>query len=145
MKINQWVIGVVMTSFLVGCGLTDKVSGVLSKSASNSYSTGVAGTYYAKLPYRNESLVVDLLLEKNQAYSMVKYPQNSADEYYEIGVWQQQGNKLTLTPKRSQKQKTKAIGVLVKDFLIKENNQLQLLDAKGKPYKKALHYTFKKK
>lgn len=85
-------------------------------------------------------------------------------EQYEVGVWQQQGDKLTLIPKKDKKptkeqtkkqtkkevkkqvtkQNKKAIGIQIKDFLVKDNNQLQLLDTTGKPYKK-IEYTFKKK
>ncbi len=145
MKINQWLIGVAVTFMVAGCAVTDKVTSVFSgDDVSDVYSAGVAGTYYAKLPCQScGNLVVDLLLEKNQTYSMIKYPQNSENEYYEVGIWQQQGNKIALQPKRGKQQS--AIGVPVKNFVITAENQLQLLDAKGKRYPKATHYVFKKK
>ncbi len=150
MKITHWIIGLIITLVLTACSTTDtdtsKTEGSvpLSKVSQRKASHSVVGTYYAKLPYYTDSLVVDLLLEGNHAYSMLGYAEKTKKEQYEVGVWQQQGNKITLIPRLAKKSVKPTISMPIRGFLIKKNNQLELLGDQGRPYRKNT-YIFKKK
>ncbi len=140
MKIMRWILGLVLPFILTGCLSSNQCV----RCSAAKHAADVAGTYYANLPCQScGGLVVDLLLEKNQTYSMIKSPKNSMVEYEEIGVWRQQGNKISLIPREDRQ--AKVIGMPIKYFLVDKNKQLQLLDNIAKAYQKPTHYTFKKK
>lgn len=129
--LNPWIVGFLF--ILAGC---------VSTTGSPS---GVAGTYYAGLPCQKcNRLIVDLLLEKDNTYTMVGHPKNSVDEYYEVGTWHTKSGKLILTPAPNTAANAEAVGVVVKDFLV-QKNQLVLLNKEGKSYQKPERYTFEKK
>ncbi len=126
-------------------GLTVILISCVSSNNGASGTAGINGTYYAKLPCTPcNGLIVDLLLENNHTYSMVKYPKNTQKEIYENGTWQKQGNRIKLTPAVSYKDNDNS-DVFVQDFIIKSDNNLLLLDKNGNPYKNAQKYTFEKK
>ena len=61
-----------------------------------------SGTYYANLPYKDcAEVIVDLVIDPDNAYSMLKQPKNNNEEYYEDGIWTVKNNYLLLSKRTS--------------------------------------------
>ncbi len=131
---------------LAGCASTDNNGTAPSGSGSD---TSVAGTYYANLPCKrcnSTGVVIDLVLERDNTYSLMSHPKNSNDEYVESGTWLKNRDTVKLTRNASLSDNNKPFTVAIKTLRTTAPAQLTLLNANGSPYSKdASRYTFDKK
>lgn len=109
--------------------------------------SSVTGTYYANLPCQGcAGVVVDLVIEADNTYSMISHPKNSNEEYFESGTWLMQGKQLHLTKTAPKATTQKSMTATIAKFTVAPEQQLILLDTSGRPYTKdAARYTFDKK
>lgn len=131
--------------FLILAGCTTSQNTANTQKMVNTKTASLSGTYFANLPCKDcTGVMVDLVLESNQHYSMIAYPNNSQIEYADTGTWQTTNGQIIL---RSHNPDNKAsLTSHIRRLAIQTNKQLTLLNNQGKTYQKdASRYIFEKK